>query len=157
MFLAAVGRPHTRQNGTFFNDFVGILPFIEKSIAQRSSKNGERGTIELKAINVTGEAWHDMMIQRVLPTIHKKFWHAERYIVLQIDGARAHFKASIQSNIEQALHVDEFSMTIDKQPPNSPNLNVLDLGYLHSLQVAATTVKEGADLSTIVKIAPKAF
>ena len=57
MFIAAVARPQKRPDGTWFDGLVGIWPFVETVLAQRSSKNRPRGAPELKPINVTGEVF----------------------------------------------------------------------------------------------------
>ena len=96
MFIAAVARPQKRLDWTWFDGLVGIWPFVEKVLAQRSSKNRPRGAPELKPINVTGEDFCSYMVDKVLPAVRKQFWHTKTSVVIQLDGARPHWKASIQ-------------------------------------------------------------
>ena len=52
MFLCAVGRPHERPDGSFFDGLVGIWPFLEERATLRNSKNRAAGSTELKPVNV---------------------------------------------------------------------------------------------------------
>lgn len=157
MFLAAIGRPHRHHNGRAFDGKVGIWPFVETAVAERTSKNRPAGTEFLRPRAVDGEAWRDMMLQNVLPAVKAAFGHAKRSVVVQMDGAKPHIKGSIQSAIATACNADGFRITLKKQPANSPDFNILDLGFFHSLQQRATALKEGGEISDLVGAVEAAF
>ena len=157
MFLAVVGRPHHRPDGTFFNGLVGVWPFAKRVFAQRASKNRARGTAELQPVTVTGDVWRDLMVEKVFPAVRSAMRHAKRTTVLQLDGAKVHFKRSIRADIDRELNRDGFAIKLEQQPSNSPDLNVLDLGFFHSLQRKVAKIKHGGNLVDIVENVQMAF
>ena len=74
-----------------------------------------------------------MLINKVIPAIKEKWPSKSRRIYIQMDNARPHPSAS---NIEltNAMKSDGFDIYFDNQPPNSPDLNFLDLGCFTSIQ-----------------------
>jgi hypothetical protein len=157
MFLAAVGRPHRYGHRQIFNGLVGIWPFIETAVAKRGSKNRDAGTEFLRPKVVDGEAWRDMMLQNVIPAVKACFGHAKRSVVLQIDGAKPHIKGSIQAAIAAACKSGGFNINLRQQPANSPDFNVLDLGFFSSLQQKAAALKEGGEVADLVRSVEAAF
>ena len=97
------------------------------------------------------------MVQKVIPAVRSAFWHAKREVVLQLDGARAHWKASIQDQLRHAFNSGGYRMTVRQQPSNLPDLNVLDLGFFQSLQRKSDAIKSGGRLVDIVKSVTDAF
>ena len=59
------------------------------------------------------------------------------------------------SNVQKELEVeclkDGYYMKIQVRPPQSPDLNILDVGLFHSLQRLAVNLKEGGNLVAIVE------
>ena len=98
--------------------------------AKRSSVNRRAGTIEIKPItHITREVIQKFMVENVLPAIKAKWpiedMHKPIYIV--------------QDNAPSHVHVDDpifceaaqqggWDIRLKCQPPNSPDLNILDLG-----------------------------
>ena len=136
MFLAAVARPrfdHSRNK--FFDGKVGIWPFVVREPAQRKSKNREAGTLVTKPINVTKEIYCDFLINKVLPAIREK-WprrNAGMPIYVQQDNAKPHIRSDDPAFVE-ASRLEGFDIKLRCQPPNSPDTNVLDLGFFNSIQ-----------------------
>ncbi|MEN9567564.1 MAG: hypothetical protein RLZZ69_2760 [Cyanobacteriota bacterium] len=136
MFLAAVARPrfdHSRKK--FFDGKVGIWPFVIQEPAQRNSKNREAGTLVTKPINVTKEVYCDFLINKVLPAIRQK-WprrNAGAPIYIQQDNAKPHIRSDDPAFVE-AARLEGFDIRLRCQPPNSPDTNVLDLGFFNSIQ-----------------------
>ena len=157
MFLAVVGRPHHRPDGTFFNGLVGVWAFAKRVFAQCASKNRARGTAELQPVTVTGDVWRDLMVEKVFPAVRSAMRHAKRTTVLQVDSAKVHFKRSIRADIDRELNRDGFAIKLEQQPFNSPDLNVLDLGFFHSLQRKVAKIKHGGNLVDIVENIRMAF
>ncbi|XP_074293462.1 uncharacterized protein LOC141620510 [Silene latifolia] len=123
MFMCAVARPMYGEDGELlFDGKIGVFPFIEHVPPARRSKNREAGTIETKAIeSITKHATKDCLINDIIPAIKAK-WPA--------NATR-----------------DDFNIHLEFQPPNSPDLNINDLGIFRSLQTlqndeVASTVEE---------------
>ena len=137
MFLAAVARPRwdTTRNQSF-DGKLGIWPFIEWVPAQRSSRNRPAGTLEMKSINVNKEVYKQFIIEKVIPAIKDKWPHCHRGtpIRVQQDNAKPHLIAEDDPDLAQAITATGLDIRMVKQPPNSPDTNVLDLGYFKAIQ-----------------------
>lgn len=94
------------------------------------------GKLETKAvITVTKEVFRSCLIEKVLPAIRAKWplCSDNETIFIQLDNARPH---GYEMDIEflEAACRDGFDMRLSFQPPNSPDLNVLDLGVFRAIQ-----------------------
>ncbi|KAJ0013448.1 hypothetical protein Pint_20864 [Pistacia integerrima] len=137
MFLAAVTRPRFDESGNeLFYGKIGIFPFINKEPARRSSKNRSAGTMETKTINsINKEIYRSYIIEKLLPAIRDKWPRidAGSPIFIQQDNAKPHIGLDdeyFQSNATK----DGFDIRLIYQPPNSPDMNVLDLGFFNAIQ-----------------------
>nr|GEV32856.1 transposase, Tc1-like protein [Tanacetum cinerariifolium] len=136
MFLAAVTRPRYDSLGTeTFLGKIGIFPLTTLEPAKRSSKNRVAGTLEIKPIlSVTKEVTRSWLIQKVLPAI-RSTW-PQGYtgpIFIQQDNAKPHINVDDVEFLQEASR-DGFDIRLRFQPPNSPDLNVLDLGFFWAIQ-----------------------
>ena len=143
MFLCAVARPrfdHTENR--IWDGKIGIWPFARLSPALRSSANRPAGTMEWKTFKVDKEAYKTMMIEQVLPAIMEKCPIAmlDGGVWIQHDNAPAHIRND-DADFLAAVQATGVDVKIYCQPPNSPDLNVLDLGFFNSLQ--SIVAKEG--------------
>ncbi|KAF0685579.1 Aste57867_22566 [Aphanomyces stellatus] len=133
MFLAAVARPrydpHRRRE---FDGKIGIWPFVHRTPAKRTSKNRVEDTVETKPQNVDSRAYFNMMLNNVVPAIQAKFplQDLRSGVMLQQDNASPH---KIVSN-DILRHNGIEGIGVIEQPPNSPDYNVLDLGFFNSIQ-----------------------
>lgn len=136
MFMGVISRPiYDGEGKLVFDGKFGIFPFVYKKRAQKSSKNRKAGTLETKAEqNITKEVIRDMLINKVFPAINAK-WppNLSKNILVQWDNARPHKIPNDQEFITAATK-DGFDMKMVFQPPQSPDLNVLDLGLFRSIQ-----------------------
>ncbi|XP_042032594.1 uncharacterized protein LOC121779336 [Salvia splendens] len=136
MFLCAVGRPHFGPNGeTLFDGKLGIFPFTEMVPAQRNSKNRPRGTLETKPIPaVTQAVTREWLINKIIPAIHSKWpTSASKEIYIQQDNAKPHISTT-DPEFEEAANSNGFKIQLICQPPNSPDTNILDLGFFRAIQ-----------------------
>jgi hypothetical protein len=137
MFMAADARPRYDFNKKrIFDGKIGIWPFVVKEPAKRFSKNRSRGTLVTKAItSVNKESIRQMMLENVIPAIKEKWPLATRMqpIIIQQDNAKPHCSVDDSSLVEAATE-GTWKISFRCQPPNSPDLNVLDLGYFNSIQ-----------------------
>jgi hypothetical protein len=138
MFLAATARPrYDNEKGETWDGKVGIWECVDYVPAARASCNRPAGTIEPKPYSINHERYSQLILEKVLPAILVKC-PAEmraRTIYIQQDNApphRAIFTESLPL-IEKCQQLN-LSIAIRNQPPNSPDLNILDLGLFRALQ-----------------------
>ena len=136
MFMCAVACPRfVPATNQWWDGKIGIWPFARLVPAVRSSRNRPAGTLEWKGYKVDKTAYRDMMIRNVLPAIVQRWPEGQRSgtIWVQQDNAPCHFKLGDAEWTTATLEA-ELDVKIYCQPPNSPDLNVLDLGFFNSLQ-----------------------
>ncbi|XP_062201321.1 uncharacterized protein LOC133903865 [Phragmites australis] len=137
MFLAAVARPRYDMDGNMtFDGKIGIFPFTFVEPARRSSANRPRGTLVTKVLpSVTKDVSRDYIVNKLLPAIKEK-WPVEEHgtpIFIQQDNAKTHIAVDDPEFIHAASS-DGFDIRLMCQPPNSPDVNILDLGFFAALQ-----------------------
>lgn len=136
MFLAAVARPRwDPHRKTYFDGKLGIWPFVIKEPAKRSSRNRPKGTPVTKSINVDKQVFRDMLLTNVLPAIRQQWPRSSstKPIYLQQDNAKPHISPS-DPQFVAAASSDGFDIRLRCQPSNSPDMNVLDLGFFNAIQ-----------------------
>lgn len=135
MFLSAVCRPrYDHQNKKLFDGKFGIWPIVHQVEAKRNSRNRPKGTMETKPLSVTAEVYEKYFLEYVLPAIRAKWpGRRSRPIFIQQDNARPHSAAAVRA-INLAGKSGGWNITMRNQPPNSPDLNVLDLGIFNTIQ-----------------------
>ncbi|CAN0202496.1 unnamed protein product, partial [Discosporangium mesarthrocarpum] len=103
---------------------------------------------------VDGERYKKLMIEAVMPAIKACMPRPGGHtIFVQQEGGTSHTKMGIMEAIEEAVGDD---IVTETQPANSPDLNVNDLGFFHSIQqlkecVGVTNTQE------LVEAAAEAF
>ncbi|ETV79646.1 hypothetical protein H257_06903 [Aphanomyces astaci] len=133
MFLAAVARPrHDDERGVMLDRKIGMWLVVMYLPAARNSRNRPAGTIVPTIVNVDAVLYRDYVITRVVPAIKAKFPSVNKRVVLQHDNATPH--GAITDAILECVSTDGWTFVVQRQPPNSPDLNVLDLGYFASIQ-----------------------
>ncbi|KAJ0390587.1 hypothetical protein P43SY_010266 [Pythium insidiosum] len=133
MFLVALARSRwDAQNHRLWDGKVGCWPFAVYEPAERSSKNRPAGTLEMKTFTVDRDIYRRCLCSVVIPEI-KRVWPSRKRFVLQHDNAKPHVDAS-DPEVVAALTEGGWDGSIHPQPANSPDFNVLDLGFFASLQ-----------------------
>jgi hypothetical protein len=79
-----------------------------------------------------------MLIDKVLPAIRAKWpcsWRGKssNTILIEQDNAKPH-SSGTEFELASALNQDGFDIRLASQPPNSPDMNVLDLGLFRAIQ-----------------------
>lgn len=112
-----------------------MWPFTEQVEAQKASRNRPAGTLETRPVNVGRVEQRDMLINIVIPAIRMKCPSFYRNIplIIQQDGARCHVHPDDPSICSACLE-GGWNIRFVVQPSNSPDLNILDLGYFASIQ-----------------------
>jgi hypothetical protein len=134
MFLTCVARPRFDQEGNcLFDGKLGMFSFCESTVAIRSSANRPAGTVITKPVNGTRNVIRQMFIEQLLPAIRNKWPNKAEDITIQQDNAPAHIKVHDQEFVEAASK-DGWKINLRFQPPNSPDCNILDLGFFAAIQ-----------------------
>jgi hypothetical protein len=143
LFLCAQARPRfDPHRNAFWDGKVGIWPIGKMVPAQRTSNNRLAGTLEWKDESVTNEVYRKLLLEKVVPAIQQKWprgaWNNPRMVIrIQQDGPKAHIKPDdVEWNEKLQQMGLEDKLLLYTQPANSPDLNILDLGFFASLQSA---------------------
>jgi hypothetical protein len=147
MFLSAVAQPRYDSTGAcVFDGKLGLWPFTEQIPAQRRSKNRPRGTPVTMPININRDKYRAMLIDKVIPSIIAKWPHSDikQTIRIQQDNAGPHIKPG-DVLFDESAHYPLFDFNILCQPANSPDMNILDLGFFNSIQ----SLQNDYEMSTI--------
>ena len=139
MFLTLVARPrHDEQGNVTFDGKVGMWAFVTEDVAKYDSKYRTKGTLELKNVNVTRDVMREYLCEKVIPAI-VEVWPDDGYaetIWIQQDNARTHVQPDDPVFLA-AVKASGLYIRLTFQPPNSPDLNVLDLCFFSSIQSLA--------------------
>ncbi|ETV76980.1 hypothetical protein H257_09386 [Aphanomyces astaci] len=133
MFLAAVASPrYDHHSKTFWDSKACVWPFVQVSPALRGSKNRPKGTLVTVPQAVGSTVYFDAVLNKVVPANMAKFPGVLRHgaVFLQQDNANPH--RCVMTELLQTKCVRE--IVVANQPPNSPDFNVFDLGFLNSIQ-----------------------
>jgi hypothetical protein len=134
MFLACTARPRFDSQGTLiFDGKVGLFPFIERIPAKRNSKYRPAGTLVTKSVNVTKNVTRKVFIEKLLPAIKSLDVFRGQLVLIQQDNAKPHISVS-DPEFVQAAKEGGWDIRLVCQPANSPDLNILDLGFFRAIQ-----------------------
>ena len=153
MFLCVVARPRFRDGNCIFDGRIGCFPLVRYEPAMRGNERTGRvrGDMIMKPItSITREVIREFMINQVLPAIRAK-WPREdvgKPIFIQQDNAPSHLKLDDPDFCEAAKQ-EGFDIRLICQPPNSPDFNILDLGFFRAIQ-AIQYKKNAKTLETLV-------
>lgn len=139
MFLTVVAKPRFAiidgKKVCTFDGKIGTWAFVTETAAVRRSENREKGTLELKSMKVNRDVMRDFMCQKVIPAIQDK-WPDEdagRTSYIQQDNATPHIRPNDPVFLQVVAQTD-LNIVLIQQPPNSPDMNILDLCFFRSIQ-----------------------
>ncbi|XP_057771014.1 uncharacterized protein LOC130990797 [Salvia miltiorrhiza] len=159
MFLAATARPRFDNDGNeIFDGKIGCWPFVTEQPAQRSSRNRDAGTMEMKAItSIKRETIKAFLIEKVIPAIQEKWPRTEQgeTIFIQQDNARTHIPSD-DPDFLAAISRSGLDIRLTCQPPNSPDFNILDLGFFRAIQSLQQKMR-ARNIRELVYAVEKAF
>ena len=137
MFLCAVAHPRFNTSAnSWWDGKLGIWPIGGWEPAQRASKNRPRGTLVWKNKPVTKGVYRELLISKLLPAIIEKWPQTDRLsrkIWIQQDGAKSHINTD-DEEFRQAIQDQELNAGLYTQAANSPDVNLLDLGFFRAIQ-----------------------
>lgn len=124
-----------RQRCVLFYGKIGMWPSVEYVPAQQASENCPRGTMITKPLRCGHDCYQEFMLQRVLPPIKEKRPDRNRSITIQQDGQAGPI---LENDVKFSRHAQQghCNIKLSMQPPNSPDLYVLDLSFFRDLRSA---------------------
>ncbi|VFQ87485.1 unnamed protein product [Cuscuta campestris] len=128
-----------------------------KEGAKRSSKNRPAGTLETKPIPIVNrDVMKQMMLNQVIPAFKAK-WPKTRakIVIIQQDNAKPHVHPDDPDRV-LSCQKDGWNISIKCQPPNSPDLNVLDLGFFASID-SLKNQKAPRNINELINAVQSAF
>ena len=134
MFLCAVARPRYDTNkNAWFDGKIGIWPIGKWELAKRKLKKRAKGTPVWKNQLINQDVYREYLIQKLLPAVKEKWPRNNAIIWLQQDGAKSHI---LEDDVEfkEAVQQIGLKLTVFTQAPNSPDTNILDLGFFRAIQ-----------------------
>ena len=131
MMLTAVARPNCQHS---FDGKVGIWPITEAYVAKKSSKNHKKGEVYQKHVSMTGDRLVHLMKRFVVPAVRRKMrWCS--MVTIQMDNAPPHVALEqLEKEINQQRWRQRTKIRLLRQPAQSPDTNVNDLGLYAFLQ-----------------------
>ena len=137
MFLCTVARPRFNTSAnSWWDGKLGIWPIGDWEPAQWGLKNRHKGTLIWKNKTVTKVVYRDVLINKLILAILDKWPRRDRMsrtISIQQDGAQNHIHEDDQE-FNNALTEQEINAKLYTQMPNSPDMNLLDLGFFRAIQ-----------------------
>ena len=161
--MCAIARPRYNATGNCtFDGKNGMWPFVEQSVAQRTSMNRNRGDPVTKIVNWCNKETYRSryMIDKVIPAIRMKWpdrGTMNRTIIVQHDGATSHIAENDQ---EFNLYAKQGVWNIcleTQQPAKSPDSNVLDLSFFRALQAKQWSLGTETTIDGLVAQVLRAF
>lgn len=159
MFLAAVARPRfNEQNYCTFDGKIGIWPFTKQVAAKRENQNRPKGSIETKSLDsITEDEVKKVMLEKLYPAI-KRLWPTESTTVpihIQQGNAKPHVDENDPCLVREGTE-NWWNIRLKSQPANSPDFNVLELGFFHSIR-SLEHQKDIKNIDDLVAATEKAF
>ena len=137
MFLCAIACPHFNPCvNSWWDGKLRIWPIGDWEPAKHGLKNRPKGTLVSKNKAVTKEVYHELLISKLLPAIVEKWPQTDRLsrkILIQQDGAKSHISAD-DHEFKEVLIDQNINVELYTQAANSPDVNLLDLGFFRAIQ-----------------------
>ena len=141
LFLCAQARPRwDPHRNAYWDGKLGIWPVGSWKPAQRTSIQRAAGTMVWYNETVTRDVYRRLLVQKLLPAIETLWprgeWANPSVVIrVQQDGPQSHIKPNdTKWNEELQRRGLQNKILVFTQPPNSPDLNINDLGYFRALQ-----------------------
>ena len=112
--------------------------------AKKTSKNRPIGTMVTENRSIDAAYYRELMtgVGGVFAKVKEKMpWLKETGHIIQHDGAKPHIGKDNPEHFATEGLVDGWHIRVEKQPPQSPDLNLLDLCLFASLQTRSDELK----------------
>lgn len=139
-----MARPRQLEDGSWFDGKIGIWPCVDRAPARRNSRNREAGTLVTSLKTLDANYYRELMTGPggVFEKVKEKMpWMRGRPLFIQHDGAKPHNGNGNSAYFEEQGVIDGWNIQIVTQPAQSPDLNLLDLGFFASLKTRVSHLK----------------
>ena len=134
MFLCMVARPRYDMNkNAWFDGKIGIWPIRKWEPVKQSLKKCAKGTPVWKNQCIKRDVYREYLIQKLLPAIKRRWPMNNGRIWLQQDGTKSHI-LEYEEEFKEVVDKIGLNLTVYTQSPNSPDTNILDLGFFRAIQ-----------------------
>lgn len=140
LFLCAQARPRFDPGrNAWWDGKIGMWAVGTWEPAARDSVRRPAGTLEWKGTSINRDSYRNLLLQNVVPAIMASWprqqWNNNRFIVrIQQDGPSSHISPDDEGFLEGLRRLGvENKVLLYTQPPNSPDLNINDLGFFRAL------------------------
>ena len=137
MFLCAVARPHFNPSvNSWWDGKLGIWPIGDWEPVKRKTKNWPEGMLVWKNKMVTKEVYRELLISKLILAILENWPRRDRMlrtIYIQQDSVKNHIHED-DEEFNNALMEQDINTKLYMQTPNSPDINLLDLGFFRAIQ-----------------------
>ena len=117
---------------------LGIWPIGDWEPAKWKSRNRPNGTLVWTNKTVTKDVYQGLLISKLLPAIVEKWPRMDRLsrkIFIQQDRAKNHIHVD-DKDFNDALREQSINAKLYMQAANSPDLNLVDLGFSEPSRVS---------------------
>ena len=137
MFLCTVARLCFNPSAkSWWDRKLGIWPIRDWEPAKWGSKNRPKGVLVWKNKMVTKNVYRELLINQLILAILEKWPRRDRTsttIYIQQDGLKNHI-CEDDKEFNNALMEQDIDAKLYTQTPNSPDVNLLDLGLFRAIQ-----------------------
>ena len=137
MFLCTVVRLRFNPSvNSWWDRKLGIWPIGDWEPVKWKSKNRPKGTPVWKNKTVTKEVYRELLISKLILAILEKWPRRDRMsrtIYIQQDSAKTHI-CEDDEEFNNALMEQDIDAKLYMQTLNSPDSNLLDLGFFRAIQ-----------------------
>ena len=128
----------TPVSNSWWDGKLGIWPIGDWEPAKRKSRNRTKGMPVWKNKIITKEVYCDLLTTKLIPSILEKWPRRDRLsrkIFIQQDRAKNHISCD-DKLFNDALVKKGINATLYTQAEKSPDVNLLDLGFLELFKVS---------------------
>ena len=137
MFLCAVVRPCFNPSAnSWWDGKLGIWPIGDWEPVKWISKNRPKGMLVWKNKTVTKDVYRELLISQLILAILEKWPRRDRTsrtIYIQQDSVKNHIRED-DKEFNNALMKQDINAKLYTQTLNSPDINLLDLGFFRAIQ-----------------------
>ena len=134
--MCAIACPRFNPYANSWCGKLRIWPIGDWELVKCKSKNRLRGTLVWRNNVVTKEVYRELLISKLLPAIIEKWPQTDRLsrkIYIQQDSAKSHIGED-DKEFNNALAEQDINVEIYTQVANSPDVNLLDLGFFRAVK-----------------------
>ena len=137
VFLCAVARLCFNPSvNSWWDRKLEIWPIGDWEPVKWKSKNRPKGTLVWKNKMVTKEVYRELLISKLIPAMLENWPRRDRIsrtIYVQQDGVKNHI-CEDDKEFNNTLMEQDIDAKLYTQTPNSPDINLLDLGFFRAIQ-----------------------